>query len=135
MDAIKSITTSEEEYNTLLESDRLYIVLGKTPDDNELVVSGIYNLIDDCQYFNKLRGPANGPYTVANEKNDSKWFHGYVIGLDKAHSTDFERRFALYSIESGYGYKKIDVAEYKAQVEAALEACKNKLFASLFKEN
>jgi hypothetical protein len=122
---IKDLTSSEEEYEQLYNTDHIFIVKGHTPDDNELITA--ISEIEGHSWRQKLRGPNNGPYKIANRKNDHQWCHGYIYGVDSENLKKFESCVIITSLTYGYQFEKLDVSFSKKEVI-------NQHFSSLFEE-
>jgi hypothetical protein len=123
--SLEEIVSNKEEYDHLYNTDHLFILKGKLLDDNSLI-----NVIGELEYYdwyNKLRGPANGPAKYHNTKNNHEWLHGYVIAVSCNKLTKFEKSAILVGMKHGYTFEKLDLFQTKKEL-------KDNHFDSLFEE-
>ena len=123
--SLEEIVSNKEEYDYLYNTDHLFILKGKLLDDNSLI-----NVIGELEYYdwyNKLRGPANGPAKYHNTKNNHEWLHGYVIAVSCNKLTKFEKSAILVGMKHGYTFEKLDLFQTKKEL-------KDNHFDSLFEE-
>jgi hypothetical protein len=121
---IESLISSKEEFDTLYNSDYIYIVKGNHPDDNNLIGIDVINVWD---WKNKLRGPHDGPAKMANNENNHDWFHGYAWGVSTENIIDFEKSVMIETLKNGYVFEKISVLDQR-------EEEKTVMFSNLFGE-
>lgn len=123
--SIKDIVSSKEEYDELYNTDHLFILKGKILDDNNLIE--IISDLEHYEWYNKLRGPANGPAKFHNASNNHEWLHGYVIAVSCDKLTAFEQAALLTGMKYGYTFNKLDIFQTKKEL-------KEQHFNSLFEE-
>jgi hypothetical protein len=121
--SIEDIVSSKGEYDLLYNTDHLFILKGKGRDDNNLI-DVVYDL-EHHEWFDKLRGPHEGPAKFRNAKNDHEWLHGYIIAVSRDNLIKFEQSALLVGIKYGYVFEKIDVLQIKQEL-------KEQRFDSLF---
>jgi hypothetical protein len=122
---IKDIVSSTDEYDELYNTDHLFILKGRSLDDNNLI--NVIGELEHYDWYNKLRGPANGPAKYHNTKNNHEWLHGYVIAVSCNKLTKFEKSAILVGMKHGYTFEKLDLFQTKKDL-------KDNHFDSLFGE-
>ena len=98
----KLISADKDQLDSLIRADNFYLVLGDKPDDCNLLE---FNRHINFSYW-KLRGPHNGPYHLANNRNDHEFMHGYVYQIDDADINEFEKEVTIASLKTGYRVEK-----------------------------
>jgi hypothetical protein len=123
--SLHDIVSNNEEYDQLYNTDHLFIIKGKRLDDDNLM--DVVRSLDHYEWFNKLRGPAEGPAKLHNLQNTHDWMHGYVIAVSQNKLTAFEQSALMIGIKHGYTFEKLDLFQTKKEI-------KEELFHSLFTE-
>ena len=67
---LEDLTSNQDEYNELYNIDHLFVIMGKTLDDNNLI--DVISDIEHQEWYAKLRGPAEGPAKLHNTKNNQE---------------------------------------------------------------
>jgi|LauGreDrversion4_2_1035121.scaffolds.fasta_scaffold907455_1 hypothetical protein len=122
---IKDIVSSTDEYDELYNTDHLFILKGRSLDDNNLI--NVIGELEHYDWYNKLRGPADGPAKYHNIENNHEWLHGYIIAVSCDNLTTFEKSAILVGMKHGYTFEKLDVFQTKKEL-------KDNHFSSLFEE-
>lgn len=123
---LEDLTSNQDEYNELYNTDHLFVIMGKTLDDNNLI--DVISDIEHEEWYAKLRGPANGPAKLHNIENNKEWMHGYIIAVSNDNLTAFEKSIMLISMKYGYTFSKLDLFQTKKEI-------KENHFSSLFEVN
>jgi len=124
IEQIEKFTSTPEELKILYNCECLLVVYGHTLDDNSLY----HNIIEDYDYCWKLRGRYDEQPKIANNGNDSRYFHGYIFSINKAHLLADDRNLILFRLDSGRKIEKYDIKKYKENKQAQLI---NSLFEGL----
>ena len=111
---LEELTSSKEEYDLLYNTDHIFILKGKTPDDNDIFDA--VALIDHYEWSSKLRGDHEGPYKIANAKNNQQWFHGYIYGVTSDNLINFEKSALIVTLGTGYTFEKLDIYQTKKEL-------------------
>lgn len=122
---LQDITSNKEEYDTLYNTDHLFILKGKGLDDNALI--DVVHSLEHTDWYHKLRGTYDGPATMQNNHNNREWMHGYVIAVTQDNLTAFEQSALLVGMKYGYTFEKLDIFQNKKEL-------KENHFNSLFEE-
>lgn len=103
---------SDEDFDLLYSTDLIYIVKGSRPDDNNLT-SFRDHFETRPDWISKLRGPYNGPPKLSNLRNDTYWFHGYIMGVSHDNEKKFDEDIMGFMLKTGYIFEKISVLDIK----------------------
>ena len=122
---LEDLTSSKEEYDLLDNTDHIFILKGKDLDDNDIFEAS--SMIEHFDWSSKLRGEFEGPFKLANLKNNQKWFYGYIFGVKDEDLLNFERTALLVTLSTGYTFEKLDLYNTKKEI-------KDLHFKNLFEE-
>ena len=122
---LEDLTSSKEEYDLLDNTDHIFILKGKTPDDNNIFEA--LNIVEHSDWCCKLRGDFNGPFKLANNENNQNYCHGYIFGVTNDNLLNFEKSAMLTTIMTGYYFSKLDLYNTKKEIKDAH-------FTNLFEE-
>jgi hypothetical protein len=110
---LEDLTSNQDEYNELYNTDHLFVIKGKDLDDHGLI--DVINDIDHHEWFRKLRGMGFGPAKLHNIHNNKDWVHGYIIAVSNQNLTNFEKLAVLVGMKHGYTFSKIDIFQSKKE--------------------
>lgn len=105
-------TSTPEEYDSLFESDNLYIAWAKKRDDEKL---GDFVGAIDPEYYNwskPLLGEAKSKSKLKNDEVSGP-LQGHIFSVTKEQMDLFEKVALMPSMKYGYRFEKYDVNDIK----------------------
>ena len=112
---LDKLSSTKKEYDSLFESDNLYIAWAKQSDDSKLID---FDSNIDREYYSwraKLRGKNKSNCKLQNEENTLESFQGYVYSVKQEQIDMFEKVALMPSMKYGYRLEKYDINLLKQQ--------------------
>jgi hypothetical protein len=109
------LSSNKKEYDSLYDSDNLYIAWAKQSDDSKLID---FDADIDREYYSwraKLRGKNKSNCKLHNEENEQESFQGYVYSVKQEQVDMFEKVALMPSMKYGYRLEKYDINLLKQQ--------------------
>lgn len=127
---IESLTSTAEEFDTLYNSDNLYIVKAVTQNDEKLegFIEGVG--LEYCQFRKPIRAKiatkeSRSQVKIENNDNKDDILHGYVYGVNSAQVNEFEMNALMPSMKYSYRFQKYNMNDIKTkEQEQILEKLK-----------
>jgi len=112
-------TSTQEEYDSLYNSDNLYIAWAKKKDDSQL--SDFVNAIDSEYYLwtTTLTGNSKSTSKLKNDSVDGS-IQGHIFSVTAKQMDLFEKVALMPSMKYGYRFDKHDINDLKAKEKQAM---------------
>ena len=112
-------TSTQEEYDSLYNSDNLYIAWAKKKDDAQL--SDFVNAIDAEYYLwtNTLTGTSKSTSKLKNDSVDGS-IQGHIFSVTAKQMDLFEKVALMPSMKYGYRFDKHDINDLKEKEKQAM---------------
>jgi hypothetical protein len=107
---LRSIESGSQSYADLLQYDCLFEIKGRWPDDSDLIE--IFYDLDHSKFitWQKLRGDRDALPKLADNVNDSKYCHGFIVFTNRENTQTVEKELIVSALKNNISIKKIDVS-------------------------